>query len=117
MEPERFEGAKLLAVSGIANPRRFHITLSELGAQVMIHALPDHAEYSEHTALRAFDEARRLQCDAVVITAKDAVKARDFFANIDSDIPVYILHIEFEFLQNERGFYAAVDRALKSQHA
>jgi tetraacyldisaccharide 4'-kinase len=103
-------GHRFLAVSSIANPRRFHIALSELGAQVMIHALPDHAEYSEHTVRRAFEEAVRMKCDAIVITTKDAVKSRDLFAQASLNIPVYVLHIELEFLQNEEGFFAAIDR-------
>jgi tetraacyldisaccharide-1-P 4'-kinase len=51
-----------------------------------------------------------MKCDAIVITTKDAVKSRQLFTQADLDIPVYILHIELEFLQNEEGFFAAIDR-------
>jgi tetraacyldisaccharide 4'-kinase len=105
-------GTRFLAVSSIANPRRFHIALTEMGAQVMVHALPDHAEYTEATVRRALEEARRMRCDAIAITTKDAVKARELFARRSEDIPVYVLHIELEFLQNEEGFYESIKSVL-----
>ncbi len=61
-------GLRLHAAAGIGNPARFFATLRELGLTFVEHAFPDHHAYARGD----FDfEA----CDAVLITAKDAVKS------------------------------------------
>ena len=61
-------GLRLHAAAGIGNPARFFATLRELGLVFVEHAFPDHHAYARGD----FDfEA----CDAVLITAKDAVKS------------------------------------------
>ncbi len=64
-------GRRLHAVAGIGNPQRFFDTLSSLGLQFQAHAFPDHHAYSE-TELDFAD------CDAVLMTEKDAVKCTRF---------------------------------------
>ena len=59
------------AVAGIGNPRRFYQTLAELGLQPVEHDFPDHHAYQHGD----FSFAESLP---VVMTAKDAVKCRDF---------------------------------------
>ncbi|MGH8681616.1 MAG: tetraacyldisaccharide 4'-kinase, partial [Burkholderiales bacterium] len=64
-------GKRLHAVAGIGNPRRFFATLEALGLAFTPHAFPDHHPFA----------ARDLEypdCDAVVMTEKDAVKCRRF---------------------------------------
>lgn len=64
-------GKRLHAVSGIGNPKRFFATLAGLGLEFEEHAFPD------HHAFRASDLAYP-DCDAVLMTEKDAVKCRAF---------------------------------------
>jgi len=62
---------RLHAVAGIGNPQRFFDTLSSLGLQFKAHAFPDHHAYAEA-------ELEFQDCDAVLMTEKDAVKCRRF---------------------------------------
>lgn len=74
------------AVAGIGNPERFYQTLRALKLDVHSHDFPDHHAYAEQD----FDFAEQLP---VVMTAKDAVKCRDFARAdwyslvIDADLP------------------------------
>jgi tetraacyldisaccharide 4'-kinase len=64
-------GRRLHAVAGIGNPRRFFAMLDALGLAATPHAFPDHHAFT----------ARDLEypdCDAVLMTEKDAVKCRRF---------------------------------------
>lgn len=66
---ESLRGKRLHAVAGIGNPRRFFATLGSLGLEFVPHAFPDHHAWA----------ARDLEfpdCDAVLMTEKDAVKCR-----------------------------------------
>jgi tetraacyldisaccharide 4'-kinase len=68
---EALRGRRLHAVAGIGNPRRFFATLEALGLAFTPHAFPDHHAFT----------ARDLEypdCDAVLMTEKDAVKCRRF---------------------------------------
>ncbi|MCC6473825.1 MAG: tetraacyldisaccharide 4'-kinase [Burkholderiales bacterium] len=71
LDPASLCGLRLHAVAGIGNPRRFFDTLERLGLRAEPHAFPDHHAY------RAADLAFR-DCDAVVMTEKDAVKCARF---------------------------------------
>ncbi len=68
---DALRGKRLHAVAGIGNPRRFFATLEGLGLAFTPHAFPDHHPFA----------ARDLEypdCDAVLMTEKDAVKCRRF---------------------------------------
>jgi tetraacyldisaccharide 4'-kinase len=68
---DALRGKRLHAVAGIGNPRRFFATLEALGLAFTPHAFPDHHPFA----------ARDLEypdCDAVLMTEKDAVKCRGF---------------------------------------
>ena len=68
---DSLRGKRLHAVAGIGNPRRFFATLEALGLAFTPHAFPDHHPFT----------ARDLEypdCDAVLMTEKDAVKCRRF---------------------------------------
>ena len=59
------------AVAGIGNPQQFFDTLRKLGIAHTPHAFADHHAYT--AADLAFSD-----CDAVVMTEKDAVKCERF---------------------------------------
>ena len=62
-----FRGRRVHAAAGIGNPQHFFDTLSKLGLEFTAHSFPDHHPYAP--ADLAFEN-----CDAVVMTEKDAVK-------------------------------------------
>ena len=68
---QELAGKRLHAVAGIGNPRRFFRTLQAMGLDFQPHAFPDHHPYV--SADLDFAE-----CDAVLMTQKDAVKCRAF---------------------------------------
>jgi len=74
-EPAPFPDAtRVHAVAGIGNPERFFRQLESMGLVVDAHAYPDHYPYNSRD-LEFGDSA------PVVMTAKDAVKCREFAAD------------------------------------
>jgi tetraacyldisaccharide 4'-kinase len=68
---DELRGRRLHAVAGIGNPARFFATLESLGLAFTPHAFPDHHPFAPGDL--AFPD-----CDAVLMTEKDAVKCRSF---------------------------------------
>ncbi len=68
---EALRGKRLHAVAGIGNPARFFATLASLGLAVTPHAFPDHHPFAP-------GDLDFADCDAVLMTEKDAVKCRAF---------------------------------------
>ena len=66
---DSLKGKRLHAVAGIGNPERFFEMLGAMGLDAKGHAFPDHHAYK--TADLEFPD-----CDAVLMTEKDAVKCR-----------------------------------------
>lgn len=68
---DQLQGQRVHAVAGIGNPQQFFDTLRKLGIAHTPHAFADHHAYT--AADLAFSD-----CDAVVMTEKDAVKCERF---------------------------------------
>ncbi|HYH40624.1 MAG TPA: tetraacyldisaccharide 4'-kinase [Burkholderiales bacterium] len=68
---EHFQGKRVHAIAGIGNPQRFFDHLDALGLEFTAHPFPDHHAYAPGDI--AFGN-----CDAVVMTEKDAVKCARF---------------------------------------
>ncbi|MDD2720254.1 MAG: tetraacyldisaccharide 4'-kinase [Gallionella sp.] len=64
-------GLHLHAVAGIGHPQRFFDHLADLGLTVTPHAFPDHHPYSA-------SDLDFTDCDALLLTEKDAVKCAPF---------------------------------------
>ncbi|MBE0484529.1 tetraacyldisaccharide 4'-kinase [Marinobacter sp.] len=71
LTPGALQGQSVRAVAGIGNPSRFFDTLRSLGARVQ------EAPYADHHRFRPQDLGSR-PGEWLVMTAKDAVKCRDF---------------------------------------
>ena len=67
----RLQGQRIHAVAGIGNPQQFFDTLTQIGIMHTPHAFADHHAFAASDL--AFSE-----CDAVVMTEKDAVKCERF---------------------------------------
>lgn len=91
---DHFQGRNSHAVAGIGNPQRYFQHLETLGVSFTPHAFPDHHPF------RA-DDFNFTDCDAILLTEKDAVKCTAFAdarywvlrvdAQIDSDLLERIL--------------------------
>jgi tetraacyldisaccharide 4'-kinase len=108
----QLEGKRILALSSIANPKRFYNMLRELGATVIEKSLGDHAEYSEELIEKILVDTKKGGAEIIVTTSKDAVKSRKYFERANSAIPILIFSHSLEFLHGENSFYKAIDRIL-----
>jgi tetraacyldisaccharide 4'-kinase len=86
-----FAGKKVLAVSGIAHPRKFERSLLGLGMEPIPRSFGDHHRYvaAEMAEINRLVELHH--CTAIITTAKDAVKWLAF--NPTFPVPTYILRI------------------------
>ena len=66
-----FKNLRIHAIAGIGHPQRYFDHLSTLGLTVTPHAFPDHHPYTQ-------DELIYPDCDALLLTEKDAVKCAAF---------------------------------------
>jgi len=66
-----FAGQRVHAIAGIGRPERFFAQLAAAGAEVVPHAFPDHHKFVASDLAFAADGPK-------IMTAKDAVKCRDF---------------------------------------
>ena len=73
---KRLKGKRVHAVAGIGNPQQFFDTLTQLGIAHTPHA------FADHHAFKASDIHFK-DCDAVVMTEKDAVKCERFATDDD----------------------------------
>ncbi len=79
---DRFQGLSNHAVAGIGNPQRYFQHLETLGVSFTPHAFPDHHPF------RA-DNFNFTDCDAILLTEKDAVKCTAF-----ADARYWVLRVD-----------------------
>jgi tetraacyldisaccharide 4'-kinase len=87
------------AVAGIGHPQRYFDHLATLGIVFTPHAFPDHHPYSANDL--AFDD-----CDAILMTEKDAVKCAEF-----ADARYWVLRVDAHI---EPGLTDLILRKLES---
>ncbi len=75
-------GMRCHAVAGIGNPQRYFDTLQALGLQCTTHPFPDHHAYRANDLLFS-------DCDALLLTEKDAVKCATF-----ADARYWVLRVD-----------------------
>lgn len=93
-----FDGTRVLAFAGIADPTKFYQSLADIGAEVVAtRAFPDHHHFAE-------DEVRSLCVDAErdgllpVTTAKDRVRLAGHHGAMDELIErIRVLDVEMKF--------------------
>lgn len=105
IERDELQGKKVLAVSAIARPERFHASLTALGAEVVPFVLPDHNQYDERICADILTVASKNACDVIVQTSKDAVKSAPFLRA--SQVPILILYIEYS-IENEARLFERI---------
>jgi len=94
---ESLAGRRVLAVSGIANPRGFHRTLTDLGAALVGTAVfPDHHFYGTADLLRVDRMARDTHAEFVVTTEKDAIRLSAQDEAGTPGRPMLVLQVELE---------------------
>lgn len=79
---EDFASSRNHAVAGIGNPQRYFRHLDSLGIHHVAHPFPDHHPYCA-------DDLAFTDCDAILLTEKDAVKCASF-----ADTRFWVLRVE-----------------------
>ena len=74
VDASHFKGLRVHAVAGIGNPQQFFDTLTQMGIAHTPHAFADHHAFTAADLIFS-------DCDAIVMTEKDAVKCEAFAAN------------------------------------
>lgn len=93
---EKLQGMSVVAVSGIANPASFEATVAGCGAEIRERMrFGDHCSYSEEQVKIVENALKSSGAEAVVTTAKDAVKLR-------LNIPRYVLDMELHIEDVDR---------------
>ncbi len=88
--------SRILAVSGIAQPKQFEQSLSSLGLSPADHLIfEDHHRYTQSDALLILQKMKSLECQSIVTTEKDAVKLKAFSDLLPFLNPVQI-KVQFE---------------------
>lgn len=85
MSSENFRSTRNHAIAGIGHPQRFFAHLKSLGIACTPHAFADHHPY-------VASELSFKECDAVLMTEKDAVKCAAF-----ADARYWVLRVDAEF--------------------
>jgi tetraacyldisaccharide 4'-kinase len=108
---EKARNSDLVAVSGIGNPLSFGTTLSRLELNAKEHVVfEDHHRFDLKDYRNLVNRARQLGATALITTEKDAVK----FSSFDkSEMPVYYVTVEVEFLQGELFLWEAIEKVMK----
>jgi tetraacyldisaccharide 4'-kinase len=110
--PSSLRGRRVFACAGIADPGSFEDSLRALGAEVLgARRFPDHGLVSLASLDAAFDEARRLGAERVLVTQKDAVKLAATGGG-PPPVPVAALRIRIRFLEGEDSLADALGAAL-----
>ncbi len=103
-------GQKVLAVSGIGRPQSFAKLLEEQNVNLVEQIIfADHHNYSLKDVKRIGAEAQRLGCEAVVVTAKDAVKLQNFSPE-DLGFTYLVTQVKVELLKGAQRIYEDLHR-------
>lgn len=101
LPPEHLHRQRVLAFSGIANPRGFETTLVQLGTLILAHrTFPDHYVYSAIDLQALSEAAIKVGATFMVTTEKDMVKLARLNRGKDA-VPLYALSISLELLEGE----------------
>lgn len=107
---EHLKHKHLLALSGIARPRRFLSLLEKEGLiPASVLQFPDHHAYPSSSIKKISREIQRIEAEAVITTEKDFFKLKDL--QKEQNIPVFYNRIELEV---DKEFYPEILLSLKS---
>ncbi len=88
--PDALRGARVVAVSGLGNPRGFERTLESLGVEVVVHhEYPDHANYALADGVRLVSSLKKTGADFILTTEKDAAK----LSSLLREAPLRVLRV------------------------
>ncbi len=111
-EKINLKNKRVVAVSGIGNPKSFTETLTSLEAEVVKHfKFPDHYQYNTEDIMEIYTTATTEDVDMIVTTEKDAVsiETADFSEIVKGELPFKVLGIEIEIIDSRAKFLELLD--------
>ena len=94
LEKEYIKSKKLLAVSGVAQPKSFASSIKKCGGEIISKIdFSDHHFFRKEDIKKISNEKKRSNPDLIVTTEKDAVKLRAFTEIIED---IWVLEMEIE---------------------
>jgi tetraacyldisaccharide 4'-kinase len=98
---EQVSAHRLCALSGIGNADNFIQTLTSFGVGSVFQApFPNHYDYSERSLVRILVRAKSQGATAMVTTTKDWVKIAPLVFSTRSQLPWYVLRVNFALLDD-----------------
>ena len=108
--PDELRGAKVVAVSGLGNPRGFEKMLESLNVELLAHhEYPDHAHYALADGVRLISSLKKTGADFILTTEKDAVK----LSTLLSKAPLRILRVMMK-INEDANLTALLDKKVFS---
>jgi len=108
------QNSSIYALSGIAHPSRFHISLQEKGFIIKSSkVLNDHAQYTEHIISKIIKEMKHEDLHTLITTEKDAVKLFRFKSIFEQhSIQCFVLPITFDIIEGKHEFLLSLQTVL-----
>jgi|WetSurMetagenome_2_1015567.scaffolds.fasta_scaffold168104_2 tetraacyldisaccharide 4'-kinase len=95
VESNSFVGKRIIAVSGIGNPKTFESLLVDSGMKIVKHfVFSDHHWFSDEDVRSIVHARKELGVDFILTTEKDAVRLRGQFSEILKNEPVIVGEIQ-----------------------
>jgi tetraacyldisaccharide 4'-kinase len=95
--PEFLQGKKVMTLSGIANPRYFHLLLTQLGAEIVSEiSFPDHHFYSLEDL--PFIREKSKGVELIITTEKDGIKLRQ---KMFENLPLFMVEVVLKVSREE----------------
>ena len=108
--PDELRGARVVAVSGLGNPRGFEKMLESLNVELLAHhEYPDHAHYALADGVRLISSLKKTGADFILTTEKDAVK----LSTLLSKTPLRILRVMMK-INEDANLTALLDKKVFS---
>ena len=102
------EGARVVALSGIAVPHGFENELERRGATILWRCrFADHHRYTQQELIDIVNQSAKLGADAIITTEKDAVRLPRLTRY---DVPVHFLRVDIDILSGTEDFRSCISR-------
>jgi len=97
---------KVIAVSGIANPERFEISLLFNDYKVVKHIkFRDHKRYFQYNIDAIIAECKKEGIDKIITTEKDSVKIRNFSSIFENNnVECFVFPVKIEIVEKQDEF-------------
>jgi tetraacyldisaccharide 4'-kinase len=115
LETGTLAGKKVIAVSGIGNPKTFESLLEDTGMIVVKHFMfSDHHWFSDEDIQTIIKARKALSVDFIVTTEKDIMRLRERFVEFLKTEPVIVAEIQQVFVAGKDMLDALIKQVISS---